>query len=436
MTLFEAPSRPASEPARGAAPRLRLAIVATHPIQYYAPLYRALTDISGLELCVFFCSRAGAETYFDAGFGKSVRWANDLLGGYVHTFLEDADVTDSRGLDRLDNPSAAAALARFAPDCVLIQGYSVPTMRRALRWANGRGMDVLLFADSAYPDGVGFPKSLLKKLVLRHLYRRISGFLAMGDRGRAYHLHYGAPADRIYFCPYTIDEPLLQSSLARRADLRAGLRATLGLAPDDLALVFCGKLIPRKYPADLIHAVARLRADGVDTSAIVLLFCGDGELRADLERAARTLDVRAAFLGFRNMDTIGEVYCAADALALPSEREAYGVVLAEAAFFGLPLIVSDDVGALGPNSLACEGENTLVAPVGDHAALARAIRALLDRPVRARMGEMSRVRYERQTTAICAENIYAAAREVVAARPNDNHELEITGPAGGMRGEI
>ena len=33
--------------------------------------------------------------------------------------------------------------------------------------------------------------------------------------------------------------------------------------------------------------------------------------------------MRAAFLGFRSMDTIGEVYCTADAVVLPSEREAY-----------------------------------------------------------------------------------------------------------------
>jgi glycosyltransferase involved in cell wall biosynthesis len=112
------------------------------------------------------------------------------------------------------------------------------------------------------------------------------------------------------------------------------------------------------------------------------------------------------------MDTIGEVYCAADAIVLPSEREAYGVVLAEAAFFDLPLIVSDAVGAVGPHSLARDGDNAVVFPVGDAGALAAGMSRLLDPPVRAEMGRRSRAIYERQATAVGAANIVTAVKDV------------------------
>src|SRR5215470_5546641 len=225
-------------PAAGPTTRHRLVVIATHPIQYYAPLYRTLATSPAIDLHVIFCSRAGLESYFDAGFGREFHWKNDLTTGYSHTFLDDAPGMSSHDIDRLDNPSVVQALAALRPDSVMIQGYSTRTMRRALAWSRRHHIPVLLFADSAYPDGVGFPKSVAKKIVLAHLYRRISGFFFMGDRGRAYHLHYGARCEQLYFCPYTIDEPLFERSRAARATLRARLRRELELGDDDVVFLF------------------------------------------------------------------------------------------------------------------------------------------------------------------------------------------------------
>lgn len=388
----------------------RLAIVATHPIQYYAPLYRALARVPDLELQVIFCSQIGLNDFFDAGFAQKLHWKNDLVGGYQHAFLDDAKIVDSREIDRLDNPSVTEALGAFDPDCVLIQGYSTKTMRRALAWGNRNNVPVLLFADSAYPDGVRFPKSVIKKILLGHLYRRISGFFCMGDAGRVYHRHYGAPDKRIYFCPYTIDEGVFEAARSQRASLHQKVREQYGIAESDVAVLFCGKLIARKRPADIVRAAAKLREGTVGADNLVLMFCGDGELREQIRSLASRLGVRAAFLGFHNMDTIGSVYCAADAIVLPSEREPYGVVLAEAAFFGLPLIVSEAVGAVGPNSLARPGDNALVFPVGDIDRLAGHLGRMLDPETRKRMGERSRANYELQSTAVCAANIASAVR--------------------------
>ena len=397
---------------------LRLAVIATHPIQYYAPLYRALAASGAVEPLVVFCSRAGLETYFDAGFGQEFRWKNDLVTGYPHIFLDDAAAGSSNDIEWLDNPSVGNALAAFRPDCVLIQGYSTRTMRRALSWANRRRIPVLLFADSAYPDGAMFPKSLIKRAVLAHLYRRIDGFFFMGDRGRAYHLHYGARAGQLYFCPYTIDEPLFGSARQECASLRGQLRRELRIGDSDVVFLFCGKLIARKRPSDLVDAAAMLAGRSPEGRRAMVLFCGDGEWRAKLEASADAHRIRASFVGFRNMDTIGAVYCAADAIVLPSEREAYGVVLAEAAFFGLPLIVSDAVGAVGPNSLVRDGDNGVVFPVGDATALAAAMGRVLDSGLRAQMGRRSREIYELQATAIGAANMVSAVRDVVTQARN------------------
>ena len=49
-------------------PRMRLAILTSHPIQYYAPLFRELAR--KVDLCVYFAHRATAEDQASAGFGR------------------------------------------------------------------------------------------------------------------------------------------------------------------------------------------------------------------------------------------------------------------------------------------------------------------------------------------------------------------------------
>src|SRR5258706_13386886 len=66
----------------------RLAILSSHPIQYFAPLYRRLAATEDIDLTVFFCSRQGLEGgHVDPGFGQVVVWDIPLLEGYRWKFL-------------------------------------------------------------------------------------------------------------------------------------------------------------------------------------------------------------------------------------------------------------------------------------------------------------------------------------------------------------
>jgi hypothetical protein len=61
--------------------RLRVGILVTHPIQYYAPWYRALAAEVDLE--VFFSHRQQPKGQADAGFGVAFEWDVPLLDGYA-----------------------------------------------------------------------------------------------------------------------------------------------------------------------------------------------------------------------------------------------------------------------------------------------------------------------------------------------------------------
>ena len=86
------------------------------------------------------------------------------------------------------------------------------------------------------------------------------------------------------------------------------------------------------------------------------------------------------FLGFVNLDRLPEVYCAADVLLHPAEADPHPLVMSEAACVGLPMVVSDRVGAVGPTDIVRAEENAIITPCGDAAAIASAVDRLAREP--------------------------------------------------------
>src|SRR5690606_10260331 len=80
------PSRDPPGTNRMTPPALRLAVVVSHPIQYYAPWFHWLAD-QGWTLRVFYLWDFGVAQRQDRGFGRAVVWDVDLLSGYEHEFV-------------------------------------------------------------------------------------------------------------------------------------------------------------------------------------------------------------------------------------------------------------------------------------------------------------------------------------------------------------
>ncbi len=135
---------------------------------------------------------------------------------------------------------------------------------------------------------------------------------------------------QVYYVPGVgIDLHAIQSV---RAD-RTAVRASLGLKNDDIVLISTGRLDANKNNETTIRAVA-------EVPNVILLLCGEGELREDLEALAESLGIadRVLFLG--NRTDIMELYQAADVFVMMSFREGLSRSIMEAMASGLPCIVS------------------------------------------------------------------------------------------------
>jgi len=355
----------------------RLAIFTSHPIQYQAPLFRALAASEVIEPTIYFGSRHGAEVAMDAGFGQAFRWDVPLLDGYEHAFLPNTarrpDVSRFTGV-RLSR--VEAVLARGHHDALLLLGWQTLAHVQMLRAAWQIGLPVILRGESTLQrTPVGGARAYARRTVWlplrQRLYRaafaRAHAFLVIGSRNREYYRSFGVPDEKLFWAPYAVDNERFALPHADRATARARIRSRLGVGPETLVVTSSAKLIERKRPLDLVDAVAALRHRGIDAHA---LFIGDGEERPVIERRASARGIQSAvtIAGFVNQQELPSWYAAADMLVLPSDsRETWGLVVNEAMAAGLPVVVSDAAGC-SPD-LVREGENGFTYPCGNVGAL-------------------------------------------------------------------
>jgi glycosyltransferase involved in cell wall biosynthesis len=189
----------------------------------------------------------------------------------------------------------------------------------------------------------------------------------------------------------------------RRHEIRAGL----GLGEGDVAVLGAGRLAPEKGFDTVVRAV------GSAGAPLVLLLGGEGALRHELERLAQRAHARLTLLGDLSPERLLEAYVAADVFALLSHHEPWGVVVNEAAATGLPLVLSDRVGAA--YDLLRDGENGFLVAAGDVRAAADALHRLADDPeLRRTMGARSRELVSAWGYEPSVESFVAAALEATA----------------------
>ncbi|MBA3848440.1 MAG: glycosyl transferase [Opitutus sp.] len=355
----------------------RLAIVTSHPTQYYAPWFRHLAAHLAADLRVHYLwDREAGEGALDPEFGRSVRWDTDLLDGYAHEFVPN--VSSHPGTQRfggLHNPSLPARLSAWEPDVLLLFGYGWRTpLQLALAW---RRCPLVLRGDShdLAPDKRSLPGRRLGRLARRIVFRRFAAFAAVGAANRDHYLSHGVPSSRIFPVPHCVDNARFTAPGVREAAL--AWRAELGIPATRLVVGFAGKFIPKKQPDALIRAFRRLAPPDA-----ALLLIGDGTLRPQLEKLAEgRRDILLA--PFQNQSAMPRALAALDLLVLPSlgPEETWGLVVNEAMAAGVPCLVSTHAGCRA--DLIEEDRTGWSFPAGDEAALAaqlgRSLAALRER---------------------------------------------------------
>jgi glycosyltransferase involved in cell wall biosynthesis len=383
---------------------VRVAHLVAHPIQYFAPLYRQLSARPEMDLTVYFYSNATTTEFYDAGFGRTVRWDTELLDGYRWKVLPSANRPATAGYLAKPNWDITRSMLRSGYEVVWAHGYAHPTTWLCLLAARARGARLLIREEQTLLHGRPWHKRLLKQIALRALFGVSSG-LYIGEQNRRYFQHYGMPDERLFPARYCVDNVFFRERADELAASRAALRASFGVTDDAPVMLFCGKLVDKKRPLALIEAFAEVRRQ----QPCWLLLVGDGPLRAAAEELVRRDRIPGVLMaGFLNQTELPAAYTAADVFVLPSGmHETWGLVVNEAMNFSLPVIVSDKVGC--GLDLVQDGWNGFTVSHRGTEDLATAMKTLAgDQALRRTFGARSRQLVERYSIEACAEGILTA----------------------------
>jgi glycosyltransferase involved in cell wall biosynthesis len=363
--------------------RLRVLALATHPVQYSAPLFRRMAANPHLDFHVVYCSLRGAEPGPDPDFGTIVKWDVPLLDDYDWTHAPNRG-SGKESFFGLRNPDLWGLIRGGNFDAILCYvGYVRSSFWIAYLAAKTCHTSFLFGTDSTTlaPRDARSWKTSFKKLFWPRLFGLADQVIVPSSGTRELMLSLGIADERITLTPYTVDnEWWMQRS--RQID-RESVRESWGASASDTIVLFCAKLQPWKRPLDLLRAFAKL-----NRSDARLVFAGDGPLGKQLEAEASALGVapRVRFLGFVNQSQLPAVYKSADLMVLPSEYEPFAVVVNEAMCCGCPVMASDRVGAA--RDLIAPVCPEFIFPCGDVGVLTERLRnAIADRAQLQAVGE-------------------------------------------------
>ncbi len=314
-----------------------LAIVTTHPVQYYAPVFQLLHQRGKIPVKVFYTWGEDSVTKHDPGFNRAISWDIPLLEGYPYEFVKNtAAQPGSHHFKGIINPDLVKRIEQLKPDAVLFFGWAYQSHLKAIRYFKNK-IPVYFRGDSTLLDENKGLKAMLRALFLTWVYHQVNHAFYTGTQNKAYFKKFGLQQSQLTFAPHAVDNQRFAE--LRSAEAQA-LRNRLGIHPEAVVILFAGKFEEKKDPLLLLEAFTQL-----NQSHCHLLLVGNGPLEASLKQQAQTCR-NVHFMDFQNQSYMPVIYQACDLFCLPSRGpgETWGLAVNEAMAAGKAVLVADKVG--------------------------------------------------------------------------------------------
>lgn len=316
---------------------MRLAIITTHPIQYYAPMFKLLNERGNINIKVFYTWGENALNKYDPGFNKTIKWDIPLLDGYSYEWVQNTSTyPGSHHYKGIINPELISQIKKWQPDAVLVYGWAYHSHLKVIRHFKNK-VPVLFRGDSTLLDEQKGVKNLIKSILLKWVYRHIDHAFYAGTNNKNYFKKYGLKENQLSFAPHAIDNFRFGADNSDDAIL---LRKKLAIPDHHILILFSGKLEEKKSPELLLDAFLSLK-----DATLHLLFLGNGVFEEKLKSKAASVQ-NIHFMEFQNQSVMPSIYQACDLFCLPSKGpgETWGLAVNEAMACGKAVLVSDKVG--------------------------------------------------------------------------------------------
>ncbi|WP_221284786.1 glycosyltransferase family 4 protein [Mucilaginibacter sp. SP1R1] len=316
---------------------MKIVIIITHPIQYYAPVFKLLNQQKNLEVKVFYTLGKNAINKFDLGFKKKINWDIPLLDGYDYAWVENSSSKPgSHHFKGIITPKLIDLIKEWRPNVLFVYGWAYESHFKVMRYFKNK-IPIVFRGDSTLLDEQHWFRNILRYIFLRWLYRHIDYALYTGANNKDYFKRYGLKENQLHFAPHAIDNK--RFSVDRAVEVQK-LRQSLGIEKTDILILFAGKFEEKKDPLLLLTAFIEIKRANLH-----LLYVGSGTLENELRSKAKSI-CNIHFMPFQNQSYLPVIYQSCDLFCLPSKgpNETWGLSVNEAMASKKCVLVSDKVG--------------------------------------------------------------------------------------------
>jgi glycosyltransferase involved in cell wall biosynthesis len=332
----------------------KVAIIASHPIQYQIPLFRELTN-NKIDTNIFFASRHGLKSLKkDFEFNVKFNWdiGSNMLEGYKSFFPKKQKFDINKFRLSFDGISNYLREGRF--DAIIILGWSNLHYLKAFWYAKKYKIKVILRVETNLESKICSLKKYIKYFILNFIFKNVDFFLSIGKLNKKFYLHHNVPNKKILSAPYFVDNEFFNFKFKKKK-----LKKKLNFEKKKIIL-FVGKLIERKQPFEFLK-LAKLNVNNLNFHFIII---GDGNLKKSCQQFIKENKLQnVSLVGFVNQKKLREYYKISDLMILTSLYETWGLTINEAFASNIPVICSNNCGC--SKDLVVNGKTGFTYKIGD-----------------------------------------------------------------------
>jgi glycosyltransferase involved in cell wall biosynthesis len=342
---------------------MKIAIIVSHPIQHFCPMYASWAKNKNIKLKVFFASNIGAVAYHDNSFGHEIKWGNLYLDEFDHCFLNgDKTLAVNKTLDA---PNLGYELNNFKPDIVIQYGRIYRFNQRLRRWLKEKRVKSAYISDSEDRHIESPIIRRIKHFWYSIFFRSFDYFLTVGDANEEFYRNCKVPSEKFIRMNFSIDLRLYEKYRKNKEQHRSEFRNKNNIPKDAIVISIVGKLVEMKNHIQLIKVLKKLEELHKEKTFYLLIAGSGPSLDSIRKESLNLIKNKVKFLNFVSPENLPLVYCASDLYIQPSQMERHSLAVSEAIYLGLPIIVSNTSGSYGETDDVQLGINGSVYSLGN-----------------------------------------------------------------------
>lgn len=238
------------------------------------------------------------------------------------------------------NSGLKKELKEYMPDVVVMAGsYLQPTVIELTRLQKKYHYKMFFWSESHFKEQRNYRKFVLKirEKIRKRVLSRMDGFWYPGERAKEFVDYYRREDAVLVQVPNTVENDFWGERI--EIPEQENVKKAFGVTQNQKIIFSPARLSREKGILEFCDVLT-----GIEKDRYCWLIAGDGDLKEQIAKKIKELNLNVTLLGNKNPEEIRRLYHQADLFLLPSISDPNPLTCIEALWCGLPLFLSEHVG--------------------------------------------------------------------------------------------